>query len=310
MIDYLLLQRNNRKDHTTRRKQMLNWKHIGQKFINPPFSLFCFLSLLSAISLFLIFYYQLQEEILSNIIYVLSAYCLFIWILRMILMIQKEITNLKRYNMFEQFLTDTEYKTKISLYLSLIINILYSVYEAVFGMLYHSIWFGTVACYYMILSSERFLLLKYIHKKNCPTTILYRKYRFCGILLMALNIVTCGMCILVICNGQTATYPGHMIYAVAGYCFYNLGFAIFNVVKTHKSTNPIYGASKILNLSTALFSMFTLQNAMIAKFGTDREFQRMMNVITGAVVFLILLSLSVYMISKGTRMLQKSRTIR
>lgn len=205
---------------------------------------------------------------------------------------------------FISYMTDIKFKAKVSLYISLGINLLYSVYEAASGIIYHSVWFGTVAFYYMVFSVERFSLLNYMRKQTKNKIGIYKRYRFCGILLIAFNIAAYGMTILVICTGKTATYLGHMIYAVAGYSFYNLISAIINVVTYHKKTNPIYAASKILSLSTALFSMFSLQNAMISAFGHSVVvFQRNMNAITGFVVFMLLAFMALYMIWYGSKKL-------
>lgn len=213
---------------------------------------------------------------------------------------------LMRYRLFNRYMTDMAFRAEVSLYLSLGINLLYSIYEVVSGFIYHSVWFGTLAFYYMVLSLERFSLLNYVRKKSKTKTGIYKRYRFCGFLLIALNIAVCGMSILVIMNGQTATYPGHMIYAVAGYTFYNLISAVINVIKYNKKTDPLYTASKILTLSTALFSMFSLQNAMLSVFGTA-NMQRNMNIITGLVVFLMLLFMAVYMIWKGSKMIRREK---
>lgn len=86
--------------------------------------------------------------------------------------------------------------------------------------------------------------------------------------------------------------------------FYNLISAIVNVIKYNKKTDPIYTASKILTLSTALFSMFSLQNAMLNVFG-NANMQRNMNIITGMIVFLLLLFMSIYMIWKGSKIIRR-----
>lgn len=284
---------------------MYPWKRIFKKLINPPLHILCVASVVIAGSLAIVFGMNFRRNPLSYIIYVLSAFLLVIWILRLVRAIQSGKKNLMRYRLINRYITDINFKAEISLYISLAINLLYSAYEAISGIVYHSVWFGTVAFYYMVLSVERFSLLNYMHKQSKNKIGIYRRYRFCGMLLIALNIAVCGMTVLVIRTGETATYPGHMIYAVAGYSFYNLISAIINVVTYHKKSNPIYGASKILSLSTALFSMFSLQNAMISAFGHSAEFQRNMNAITGFVVFVLLAFLSLFMILQGNRMIRK-----
>lgn len=213
---------------------MYPWKRIFKKLINPPLHILCVASVVIAGSLAIVFGMNFRRNPLSYIIYVLSAFLLVIWILRLVRAIQSGKKNLMRYRLINRYITDINFKAEISLYISLAINLLYSAYEAISGIVYHSVWFGTVAFYYMVLSVERFSLLNYMHKQSKNKIGIYRRYRFCGMLLIALNIAVCGMTVLVIRTGETATYPGHMIYAVAGYSFYNLISAIINVVTITK----------------------------------------------------------------------------
>ena len=284
---------------------MNRWKRNLKKFMNPPFRILCVVSVVIAVALLVIFGMNIRHGAISYFVYILSAYLFALWLLRFVRAVQNGKKRLMRYRLLNRYMTDMNFKAEVSLYFSLGINLMYSVYEAASGIIYHSVWFGTVAFYYMVLSVERFSLLNYMRKQTKNKIGIYKRYRFCGILLIALNIAVSGMTILVICTGESPTYPGHMIYAVAGYSFYNLISAIVNVVTYHKKTNPIYAASKILSLSTALFSMFSLQNAMIPAFGHSAVFQRNMNAITGFVVFALLALLSVYMILQGNRMIHR-----
>ncbi len=284
---------------------MNRWKRNLKKFMNPPFRILCVVSVVIAVALLVIFGMNIRHGAISYFVYILSAYLFALWLLRFVRAVQNGKKRLMRYRLLNRYMTDMNFKAEVSLYFSLGINLMYSVYEAASGIIYHSVWFGTVAFYYMVLSVERFSLLNYMRKQTKNKIGIYKRYRFCGILLIALNIAVSGMTILVICTGESPTYPGHMIYAVAGYSFYNLISAIVNVVTYHKKTNPIYAASKILSLSTALFSMFSLQNAMISAFGHSAVFQRNMNAITGFVVFALLALLSVYMILQGNRMIHR-----
>ena len=276
------------------------WDDLWRRFSSPPLFIFVLLSILSITSLAFIFYFGFQDRAISIVFYVLSAYTLFLWIMNGIKIGKKGRLYLNKFNIVNRYSSDISFKAEVSLYVTLAINLLFSFYQAFSGFYYHSAWFGTFAFYYMILTIERFSLLRYIRKENHLEMDIYKKYRFCGLLLIVLNIAVCGMSILMITDGNASIYPGHMIYAVAGFTFYTLIMAIVNVRRYHRRSSLIYGASKMITLSTALFSMFSLQNAMISVFGSDMQFKRIMNIITGAVVFAILSGISIYMIYKGS----------
>src|SRR5699024_10876231 len=137
-------------------------------------------------------------------------------------------------------------------------------------------------------SVGRFLLLRDVRKEKDVRDSL-KKYCLCGYLLLILTIAIIGMSIYMIHDGKVSTYPGHIIYAAAGYTFYSFISAVINSFKFRKSLNPLYHASKMITLATALVSVFSLQTVMFAAFGTDISQQRFMNITTGFVIFLIVI---------------------
>jgi len=79
----------------------------------------------------------------------------------------------------------------------------------------------------------------------------------------------------------------------------------------------ILSSVKVINLLTASVSILMLQTTMIATFdGTNIEFMKLMNQITGGIISVITLTISTYMIIKGQRglkvigRLRYSRTLR
>lgn len=123
-------------------------------------------------------------------------------------------------------------------------------------------------------------------------------------MLLLLTAPVCGMGVLMIQSGEAPHYPGHMIYAAGAYTFYNLAAAGANVVRYHKRTGAVHAATKMLSLSCALVSLFSLQSAMLATFGDDAVFQLRMNSITCALLFAALAGMAVYMIAKGNKQIR------
>lgn len=265
------------------------------------------LLILSLSLLSYIFAINLKYSFLSYLIYLFSAYALtinIIWILQKIKNIKKI---LDRNTFFHRYMNEMDFKSEISIYTSFGINIFYSIYKAFAGLYYHSIWFGTVAFYYIILSVERFLLLKHIRIKERDYIEEYKKYSFCGYFLLILTIALIGMSVYMIHDGKVTVYPGHIIYAAAGYTFYNFITAIVNIIKYRKLNNPIYSANKIIALATAFVSVFSLQTAMFAAFGKSSFQERQMNILTGFVVFAIIIIMAVFMIIHGKHSMKQIR---
>lgn len=78
--------------------------------------------------------------------------------------------------------------------------------------------------------------------------------------------------------------------------------AVTNAVKFRKHNSPVLSASKIIQLAAALVSIFSLETAMIGRFGENEEtFRRIMTGVSGAVVCAILLGMGTFMIIKSYR---------
>ncbi|MDO5348686.1 MAG: hypothetical protein Q4E86_01995 [Lachnospiraceae bacterium] len=246
--------------------------------------------------------------------YVFSAYTMVIaciWIVKKARGIKECIERtIKSIPILNRYLTDAAFKIHVSLYLSLGINILYAAMKMVSGFYYHSVWFGTLSVYYMLLALMRFLLLRKAEWGSFGRNVIseWKKYRLCGWLLLIMNIALSGVVILVICKNEGFQYAGYLIYVMALYAFYTIITAVLNVIKYRKYNSPVMSAAKAINLAAALVSMLSLETAMLAQFNNGEnpeEFRRMMTGATGAGVCLIVLGMAIYLILRSTNQLRK-----
>lgn len=187
-------------------------------------------------------------------------------------------------------------RSENTLRLSLYINLFYFTYKAVAAILYRSAWIGASAFYYVVLSLTRFHLLRGLRLDSRYRRKIRRKYHLCGWMLMLLTIAIGTIGGHSVLRGEFNHYPGHLIYAAACYTFYSLSMAITNLIRMRGSRNPLHKAAKILSLASAMTAMFSLQCTMIARFGSDVQFQSIMNTITGLFVFIASAAMSAYMI--------------
>ncbi len=200
-----------------------------------------------------------------------------------------------------RYRTDQGFRMRVTLYLSLGANTVYALYKLAAGRQYRAWWLGAEALYYLLLSTARFLLLHHLRGAHRDPAADHRKYRFCGYLLLVLTAAVMGVAAGVLYGGKVITYPGHLIYAAAGYTFYSFGAAIAGSVRGRRLGDPIYAASRAIAMAAALVSVFWLQAAMLHKFGGSARWQRQMNLGTGAAVLLVVAAMAVYMIAHGQR---------
>ena len=235
----------------------------------------------------------------AYMIYCMSAYCLTIWVLPLPRLFRKAKANMIHRltgTVFgEKYIGDLAFRGSVSIYQGMMVNFLYVVFRIFVGIRYASVWFLTIAIYYLLLGIMRLSLILSYRNRNMKSEL--RCYRRTAWLLFLLNIPMGGMIVLMVLTDSGYSYPGYVIYLSALYTFYTIILAIVNLVKFRKLGSPILSAAKVLNFVAALMSLLGLQTAMISQFSTKGEdFRRRMNAITGGGVWFSVILIAVYML--------------
>lgn len=202
-----------------------------------------------------------------------------------------------------RYMADIVFKTKISLLLSLALNTGYAVLKFVTGIFYGSAWLITLAAYYTLLLTMRFLLVLHIHRNTRDMAAEWKRCRACGVVLLLMNIILTGMVILVLQRGEGFVYPGYLIYGMALYDFCTMTMAIVNLVKSRKQKSPVLTAAKVINVAAALIAMLSLETAMITQFGAEdgEMFRHTMIASTGGGICVVMVIMAVLMIARSTK---------
>lgn len=208
-----------------------------------------------------------------------------------------------------KYVKEAAFRAEASLYQGFFINLLYAGIKLVSGILYSSVWFVTLAVYYILLALMRASLLHYVRTDKKSMVSEWSRYRLCGIILLFMNVALAGIVVLVVYENSGFAYPGVLIYAMALYAFYAAITAVRNVVKFRKYGSPVMSAAKAVSLTAALVSMLSLETAMLTQFGAadDPMFRRIMTASTGAAISVIVLGMAVFMIVKATKQMRKIR---
>ena len=208
-----------------------------------------------------------------------------------------------------RYLREDMFRAQTGLYQGFFINLLYAGIKLLSGILYRSVWFVTLAVYYILLAVMRASLLHYVRKDEKNKISEWRRYRLCGIILMFMNAALAGIVILVVRQNSGFEYPGMLIYMMAMYAFYAAITAVRNVVKFRKYGSPVMSAAKVVSLTAALVSMLSLETAMLTQFGAvdDPVFRRIMTASTGAGISILVLGMAVFMIIRSTKQMKYIR---
>ncbi len=297
---------------------MSKFKEMLKKIFFLPTAI----TLLISVPSFALVIYSLTAKnpnpVTAYISYILSAYALTIMITCIIRLVKSGafrssniplIKNLYKIPLGKRYFTDYKFRAKISLYSGLAVNITYVILNLISGITSRSFWFISLSFYYLLLSVLRASLLHFVIKKPVGTELVseYRRYRFCGILLLIMNLALGAIVFLMVYKNKGKGYDEYFIYIIALYTFYSVILAVVNLVKYRKLGSPVLSAVKAVSFTAALVSLLSLETAMIIEFGAKdgEEFRTLMTSLTGGGICVVVLGMAVFMIIKANRYLKK-----
>lgn len=286
---------------------MSAWKNILHKVLFPSYRGIACCVVASAVLLSYTFLFHNKDSPIAYVAYVFSAYTLVIVCASVTPFFRRSHAWARSHPLLGRYFDDAALRVETSLYLSFAIDIAYAAGNAFFGIWADSVWFGTMAVYYIFLSIQRFLLVRFTRQHGFGSNEAeeWRRYRVCGVLLAMMHAALVGVVVLAVGQEGGVHYPGSLIYAVALYAFYSLTMAIVNVVRYRRYRSPVMIAEKIVSLVTACVSMLSLEIAMLTQFddGTRPWFRPLMIALSGGAIGISVVGIGVFMVVRATRRL-------
>lgn len=287
----------------------MDWKKITRKLLFPPVLVLVLLTVASAVLLTLVFVKGWEQSVVAYLVYVLSFYTLSVDCVFGIMVLPKQYHQIRR-KIYEnpfgnRYMTDRAFRTKVSLYISLVVSMLYVGINFWSWHMLRSWWFVVLAVYYVIMAVMRFLLVRYVSTNEIGSGILaeWKRSRICAYILLLVNLSLSGAVLMILYQSKGYDYLGIMIYVMALYTFYSTIQTSVDIIKYRKLGSPVMSTAKIVSLSAALVSMLNLETAMFAQFGQEMSIQdqRLMIILTGAGISITIITLSVMLIIKATK---------
>ena len=255
------------------------------------------------------------ESPIAIISYVISAYTLSVWCMR-IPDIIRAANRFKRENKYaRRWFSDERLRVNVSLYTTLAVNLAYAALHLRLGMVHETFWFYSLAVYYLLLAVMRFFLIRYLRGNIAGEREEAELVRFraCGSVFLAMNLTLSVMVFFMIYWNRTFIHDEITTIALAAYTFTSLTLAIINIIKYRKYKSPIYTASKAISLAAASVSLITLESTMLSTFGTetvDTYTRKLFLALTGGAVSAFIIIMSVYMIVTSTKRLKEIKTLK
>ena len=196
-------------------------------------------------------------------------------------------------------------------YTSLAFNFVYALSNCFIGSITHSWWFITVGAYYFVLTITRYsvLQIKRKAKGNLKTEFFAR--RITGILLIILSLCIVGITVLSTIKDNGTAFNEIIMISIATYTFTKISIAIVGMVKAKYSASPVAKTLRNISLSDACVSIYTMQRSMLVSFPRMEEDKILfLNILTGTVVWGIVLFLGINLIGGKYTDMAKSKIVK
>lgn len=289
----------------------MNWKKIFKALLFPHPGIIIALTPFAIAFLVYSMIYLGTESVPAIISYVLAAYTLTVWCIR-IPAIVKYFQRFKKENKYAVlWLSDPRLRVNVSLFGTLIWNTSYAIFQLGLGFYHSSFWYCSLAGYYLCLAVMRFFLILHTkkHKPGEQMQKELKKYRDCGIVLLVMNLALALMIFFMVYWNRTFNHHQITAIAMAAYTFTAFTFAIINMVKYKKYNSPVYSAAKAISLASACVSLLTLESTMLTAFGDgtmDAMTQKIMLGASGGVISAFIIAMAINMIIKSKLKEQKN----
>ena len=236
----------------------------------------------------------------SYILYVLSAYSLTALCVKLPDAVRMEKDWLKNHPRVDGLLKNKELHFKLELYFEQFLNFAYGIFKIASGVIVGSAWIGADGIYNF---TQALIQLFQILRRENPGTIekQWKSYRFCGVLILLMHLTLIGIVFQMVNWNRVEESGEIMIIATAAFAFYKFISSFIVLAKDRKHTRPVDSSVRMLELSQAIFAIFSLQAGLLYTFGTGEVWEYWMNLAVGCVVCLLTVAMGIYMIRRANR---------
>ena len=286
----------------------MNWKKTTRRLLFPhPVFIGLFVPLALALLLYSAIIHE-STDVISIVSYVCSFYALVLVCLRIpdLIRFVKRFRHENKYAV--RYASDVQLRINLSLFGSFLFNAVYAAFQLGLGFWHHSVWFYSMAGYYLLLGLMRLMLVKYTrtHLPGQQLEMEWKTYRLCGILLLLMTVVLTIFILYFVLRIREFRHHEITTISMAAYTFASLTLAIVNAFRYKRYGSPAYSAAKAISLVSAIVSVLTLENAMLTAFGQDNSelFRQIMLGATGAAVVCAVQGIAIYMICNAGKKLK------
>lgn len=197
-------------------------------------------------------------------------------------------------------LRDKELRFRLELYIEQFINFAYGIFKIISGVVIGSAWVGADGIYNFV---QALIQLFQILRRRKPGDLekQWKSYRLCGVLILLMHLTLIGIVFQMVNWNRVEESGEIMIIATAAFAFYKFISSFLELARDRKHKHPIDSSVRMLELSQAIFAMFSLQAGLLHTFGTGERWEHRLNLAVGCVVCMLTVGMGIYMIRRAGR---------
>ncbi len=206
---------------------------------------------------------------------------------------------------FNNFKSNVEWRSFLSASLSFAINIAFLVYNVVFGILYRTVWNWCIGIYYALLVVFRAIILRKERKWKKEETVdvqvkRWELFKTIGWCMIIMDVSLVAPITLMVLSKRVVRIGIIPTLAMASYTTYKITLAIINYTKKINNEHFSIKALRLITLKDAIVSVLTLQNTMVAVFGSG-DSMLTLTAISSAALLLVLIGITTFAIVRARK---------
>ena len=284
------------KEYVSRFVKWSGWKKIF------PFPAWAAVLQFAACCIGLVWVFMSGKELWwpAYLLYGLSAYSLTALCIHIPMAVRMGESWRQRHPKADAFLKNKELHFKLELYFEQLINFTYGIFKIVSGVLIGSAWIGADGIYNFV---QALIQLFQILRRKKPGSLVnqWKSYRLCGVLILLMHLTLIGIVFQMVNWNRVEESGEIMIIATAAFAFYKFISSFVDLAKDRKHTRPVDSSVRMLELTQAIFAIFSLQAGLLHTFGTGENWEHWLNMAVGCGVCLLTAATGIYMILRANR---------
>lgn len=208
-------------------------------------------------------------------------------------MAEQQVKEKRHY--IRRYFKDYWFRSRVNLCYSLVINIIYSLWEIISGIYYNSFWFIAFGAFYLLLVGLRVMLVFNLYNHGLDENQGWREYQISGAALFIMNFLLIVVVFLVFYGDINTRYANYLLIIIGVYAVYRIGASIEKLIAYRHKNTPILSAANMIYFAGAIITAFSFEISALIRFSNNETFVYGIIAISGALCFIIIGAIAEYM---------------